>query len=174
MVTTCISLSPIVYVLIDAGTSLCSRWPFLTSFIHRQLFWASFHLHLCCEFQFIFFQGGGGGGQGGNSPSENDLVPRAHLQLHNYVFLQKPFCKICKLLYMKNLSFPPPCSFVVPTLLQSIKEYPWLAFFSLCGEQQFEEKEGIWRQLLIQLKKEPKITIENALKVYFIHCYIQF
>ena len=56
-------LSPIVYVLIDAGTSLCSRWPFLTSFIHRQLFWSAFHLHLCCELQFIFFQEGGGGGK---------------------------------------------------------------------------------------------------------------
>jgi hypothetical protein len=54
------------------------------------------------------------------------------------------------------------------SLLQSIKECPWLAFFSLCAEQRFEEKEGIWRQLLIQLKKDPKIAIENALKKVFV------
>jgi hypothetical protein len=49
----------------------------------------------------------------------------------------------------------------------SIKDYPWLAFFSLCAEQEFEEKEGIWKQLLKQLKKDPKISIDNALKKAF-------
>ena len=61
--------------------------------------------------------------------------------------------------------FPFPFWLFALSLLQSIKECPWLAFFSLCAEQRFEEKEGIWRQLLIQLKKDPKIAIENALKV---------
>ena len=49
--------------------------------------------------------------------------------------------------------------------LQSIKEHPWLAFFSLCAEQVFEEKEGIWKQLLRQLKKDTKISVDSALKV---------
>jgi hypothetical protein len=50
----------------------------------------------------------------------------------------------------------------------SIKEFPWLAFFSLCAEQEFEEKEGIWKQLLRQLKKDAKISVDNALKKAFV------
>jgi hypothetical protein len=77
-------------------------------------------------------------------------------------------------LYARGGLFSPVLSIVSssgpPSIFTSvsIKEYPWLAFFSLCAEQRFEEKEGIWRQLLIQLKKEPKITIENALKKAFV------
>ena len=36
---------------------------------------------------------------------------------------------------------------------------------TLCAEEMFEEEEGIWKGLLLQLKKDPKASIDAALKV---------
>lgn len=35
----------------------------------------------------------------------------------------------------------------------------------LRAEQEFEEKEGIWKTLLCLLKKDPKISVDSAMKV---------
>ena len=50
--------------------------------------------------------------------------------------------------------------------LQPSGECPWLAYTTLCAEQQYEEEEGIWKALLQQLRQDPKATVDTALKVY--------
>ena len=49
--------------------------------------------------------------------------------------------------------------------LQPSGECPWLAYTTLCAEQQYEEEEGIWKALLQQLRQDPKATVDTALKV---------
>ena len=65
-------------------------------------------------------------------------------------------------------SLPPPHfpSFHIFSLPpQNVNEFPWLAYFALCAEQEFEEKEGIWKVLLKNLKRDSKLSIDAALKV---------
>ena len=74
---------------------------------------------------------------------------------------------------ISNISclYRPPRSYLTtPTPPpQSCSECPWLAFHSLCAEQTFEEEQGIWNALLKQLRKDNKISIDTALKVYWLH-----
>lgn len=42
-----------------------------------------------------------------------------------------------------------------------------MAYNALCSEELFEDKEGIWKALLRQLKKDPKASIDSALKKAF-------
>ncbi|XP_019856290.1 PREDICTED: ectopic P granules protein 5 homolog [Amphimedon queenslandica] len=53
-----------------------------------------------------------------------------------------------------------------PSLFNTIdsSEYPWLSYYCLLAEEQFEEQEGVWISLLKLLKKDQKISIDNALK----------
>ncbi len=48
---------------------------------------------------------------------------------------------------------------------QPPNECLWLTYNALIAEETFEEEEGIWKSLLLQLKRDPKITVETALKV---------
>ncbi len=50
-------------------------------------------------------------------------------------------------------------------MIQPPNECLWLTYNALIAEETFEEEEGIWKSLLLQLKKDPKITVETALKV---------
>lgn len=47
---------------------------------------------------------------------------------------------------------------------QSSSAYPWLSYYTLCSEQQFEVQEGIWKTLLVHLKTD-NISVDVALKV---------
>eukprot|EP00731_Ephydatia_muelleri_P038727 Em0881g2a len=49
-------------------------------------------------------------------------------------------------------------------LRQAVSSFPWLAFCSLCAEEQYEMEEGVWKALLLALKNDAKITIDAALK----------
>lgn len=49
--------------------------------------------------------------------------------------------------------------------LQAVSSFPWLAFCSLCAEEQYEVEERVWKALLLALKNDAKVTLDAALKV---------
>ena len=53
--------------------------------------------------------------------------------------------------------------------LQAQADYPWLAYYTLCAKQALEVEEGVWKGLLIALKKDTKTNVDAALKVSHIH-----
>ena len=77
------------------------------------------------------------------------------LWLHNVPIVYM-FCVVASLLINHQYFF----------LFQPRSDCPWLAYTTLCAEQQYEEEEGIWKALLRQLRQDPKATIDTALKVH--------
>ena len=58
------------------------------------------------------------------------------------------------------------CNYITSlTSSRQPSDCPWLAYMTLCAEEMFEEEEEIWKTLLLQLKKDPKASVDSALKV---------
>jgi len=48
---------------------------------------------------------------------------------------------------------------------QPCAEFPWLAYHCICAEQCLEEESNVWITLLKWMKKDPKLSVDAALKV---------